>query len=335
MESPPTAANRTRQPTGFTLVELLVVITIIGILIALLLPAVQSAREAARRMQCTNKIKQLALALHNYHSTHGAFASGYLSEKTTTASDWCYNDSSCTNHLAPWTVLVLPFLEEMALHDKFDFERTFTSTSHCPADGNYSSQNHKAWEIPLNKYQCPSDPHSKAHINNINYLGVQGGGTIETIVAPHCTTRSRVLFLNGLLFHNSCVKISHIYDGSSNVFLLGETKYIPTYMHRPNRTTFGGWASGARLDGSGTNPYALAAIVLQINSVPGSGGEPNTSVPDMYYEMSKLFGSFHPGGCNFAMGDGSVHFISENTDLIVLRQTAIRDDGLPLRGILK
>ncbi len=335
MEFPRTAANHVRQPTGFTLVELLVVITIIGILIALLLPAVQSAREAARRMQCTNKIKQLALALHNYHSAHGAFPSGYLSEKATAGSSWCYDDTSCTNHLAPWTVLILPFLEEVALHDQFDFEQTFTSTSHCPADSDYNSQNHKAWETPLNKYQCPSDPYSKDEINNINYLGVQGGGSIETISAPHCTTRSRVLFLNGLLFHNSCVKISHIQDGSSNVFLLGETKYIPTYMHRPDRKTFGGWASGARLDGGGTNPYTLAAIVLQINSIAGSGGQPNTSVVDMYFEMSKLFGSFHPGGCNFAMGDGSVHFISENTDLTVLRQTAARDDGLPLGGLPK
>lgn len=315
---------------GFTLVELLVVVAIIGILIALLLPAVQMAREAARRAQCSNKIKQLALALHNYHSAHGAFPPGYISNKSTTAAGWCSSDSACKNHGAPWTVLILPAIEETARYEEFDFKKTFTSTSHCPADGSYTSRNNKAWEKPLEKYQCPSDPNSASDINNINYLGVQGGGPYAS---ADCSYASRVLFFNGLLYHNSKVKISHIEDGSSNVFLLGETKYIPTYVHRPDKKTFGGWASGARLDGSGTNPYSLAAVVLQINSVPGSGGKPNTVVPDMYYEMSKVFGSFHPGGCHFAMGDASVHYISENTDLTVLQQRAIRGDGRPLGGL--
>jgi prepilin-type N-terminal cleavage/methylation domain-containing protein len=324
-----TAASK-RPWRGFTLVELLVVIAIIGILIALLLPAVQAAREAARRVQCANNLKQLGLALHNYHAAHGSFPPGYLSQKGTAASDWCYSDSACKNHLAPWTVLVLPFIEETARYHEFDFKKTFTSTSHCPADGSYASQNHKAWEKPLAKYQCPSDPDSASDINNINYLGVQGGGPYAS---ADCRYNSRVLFFNGLLFHNSKMKISHIEDGSSNVFLLGETKYIPTYPHRPDQKTYGGWASGARLDGSGTNPYSLAAVVLQINSIPGSGGKPNTVVADMYYEMSKIFGSFHPGGCQFAMGDASIHFVSENADLTVLQQMAVRGDGQPLQGL--
>jgi prepilin-type N-terminal cleavage/methylation domain-containing protein len=322
-------AGSERCRTGFTLVELLVVIAIIGVLIALLLPAVQSAREAARRMQCANKLKQLGLALHNYHSAHGSFPPGYVSNKGTSASDWCYSDPACKNHGAPWTVLILPAIEETARYEEFDFKKTFTSTSHCPADGSYSSRNNKAWEKPLGKYQCPSDPNSGSDINNINYLGVQGGGTYAS---ADCRYNSRVLFFNGLLYHNSKVKISQIEDGSSNVFLLGETKYIPTFAHRPDQKTFGGWASGARLDGSGTNPYSLAGVVLQINSVPGSGGKPNSVVPDMFYEMSKVFGSFHAGGCQFAMGDASVHFVSENTDLTVLQQRAIRGDGRPLGG---
>jgi len=330
MEAAFFSRDRAGRRSAFTLVELLVVIAIIGILIALLLPAVQSAREAARRMQCTNKMKQLSLALHNYHSAHGRFPPGYVAFKEPTGTNWCYNDSSCTNHGAPWTVLILPFIEQMPRYQEFDFKKTFTSTSHCPADGSYTSVNNVAWEEPLEEYQCPSDPNSGSDINNINYLGVQGGGDISD---ADCTYNSRVLFLSGLLCHNSKVKISQISDGSSNVFLLGETKYIPTWPHRPDHKTFGGWASGARLDGSGTNPYTLAAVTLQINSVPGSGGKPNTQVPDMYYEMSKLFGSFHPSGCNFSMGDGSVRFVSENTDLEVLQHTACRDDGLPLGGL--
>ena len=312
---------------GFTLVELLVVIAIIGILIALLLPAVQSAREAARRIQCVNKMKQLGLALHNYHSTHGSFPSGYISNTATTASDWCYK--SATTHGAPWSVLILPYLEQTALYERFDFSRKFTSTSHCPSEGSYSSRNHKAWQTPLSLYQCPSDPGSQPDVNNTNYLGVQGGGEFGDAACQH---NSRVMFFNGVLYHNSKTRISHIADGSSQVFLLGETKYVPTPVHRKGGTDYGGWASGPRMD-EYTNPYTLAAAVLQINSVPGSGGESNSVGVDLFPQMSKLFGSFHVGGCNFTMSDGSVRFVSETIDLATYQATAVRNDGLPLGGL--
>ncbi len=315
---------------AFTLVELLVVIAIIGILIALLLPAVQSAREAARRMQCANNLKQIGLALHNYHSAHGAFAPGYIVKKSTTTADWCSKDSRCTNHGAPWTVLILPFLEDMARYNEFDFKRGFTSTCQCAAEGDDpSSPNHLPWEKPNNRYQCPSDPGSTGDVNNINYFGVQGGGPTS---AAACTNSSgRVFYSNGVLFHNSSVKVEHIKDGSSNVFLVGETKYMPTPSHR-DTTLHGGWASGPRLDGS-SNPYSVAAVVLQVNSVPGSGWQSNTQYPDMFGQMSRVFGSFHPGGCHFTMADGSVHFLSENTSLDVLRSLGVRSDGMPLGGL--
>ena len=315
---------------GFTLVELLVVIAIIGILIALLLPAVQSAREAARRLQCTNKMKQLGLALHNYHSAHGSFASGYITDKRPTGSGWCHEDSSCATNGAPWSVLILPYLEQTTLYERFDFQQTFTSASNCPSQGSAESNNHKVWDTPLSLYQCPSDPGSQPDVNNINYLGVQGGGEFGDAV---CRSGSRVFFFNGALYHNSKTRIAHISDGSSHVFLLGETKYIPTPVHRATGAFgYAGWASGARFDGA-PNPYTLAAAVQQINSVPGSGGEPNTEVPDMYPQMSNLFGSFHVGGCNFAMCDGSVRFVNESVDLKTYQSTAIRNDGLPLGGL--
>ncbi len=326
-------SRRGSAPRGFTLVELLVVIAIIGILIALLLPAVQSAREAARRMQCCNKMKQLALALHNYHSSHGVFPAGYFSNKSPTGSDWCYSDPGCTNynHLAPWTVTVLPYLEEMSRYEEFDLTKEFSSSEYCPSEGNASSRNHQAWLRPLSKYQCPSNPYSVAEYNNIDYLGVQGGGDESE---ASCTYRQRVHFLTGLLYHNSAVRISRITDGSSNVLLLGETKYIPTTDHRTyDPKSFAGWASSGRLDKSGSNPYVLAGVVDQINSVTGAGGMVSTQCTyDLFYLMSRVFGSFHPGGCHFAMGDGSVHFLSENMDLETLRRLAVRDDALPLSG---
>ena len=168
-------ASKIQNPKyAFTLVELLVVVAIIGILIALLLPAVQSAREAARRLQCSNKLRQLALALHNYHSAHGVFSPGNIVKRSTTGSTWCKDDPQCTNNGAPWSVLVLPFLEETARYDEFDFSRAFTSSNECLADGSLTSKNHIAWTRPLERFQCPSDPGSGGNVNNTNYFRARG-----------------------------------------------------------------------------------------------------------------------------------------------------------------
>ncbi len=320
------SAERRGRSSGFTLVELLVVITVIGILIALLLPAVQAAREAARTVQCRNRIKQIGLALHNYHSTHGCFPSGYLTEIEPVGSTWCGDNG--TRHGAPWTVLILPFLEESARYDTFDFNETFISTGTVPPTSPPTRANDIAWYKPLFKYQCPTDPASKGDVNNINYLGVQGGGEFDDAA---CKNSGRVMFFDGILFHNSSCRFADILDGSSNVFLVGESRYVPTPAHHA-WLNCGGWASGARMD-LYTNPYTLAAAVLSINSVDTGGAYPAPPNPDVYPLMSKIFGSFHPGGCHFMLGDGSVRFLSENIDLAIYQTTAVRDDGLPVGGL--
>ncbi len=124
--------RRTRVVSGFTLVELLVVIAIIGVLVALLLPAIQAAREAARRTECTNKVKQLILACHNYHDTFRAFPPGTLTRPYTAyGTGWCSSGPS-TDARAPWTVLILPFVEHQAEWNLFDFNTMFTSSSNVP-----------------------------------------------------------------------------------------------------------------------------------------------------------------------------------------------------------
>lgn len=322
-------------------------IAIIGILVALLLPAVQAAREAARRMSCSNQMKQLALALHNYATGLSKLPPGYISNVTGPVSfagqatatveghafqgsvdkKWCTKHSQ--HHGAPWTVLVLPYVEEQARYDLFDFKGNFRSTSNYNL-GSVTAQNRAPWDEPLEKYQCPTDPASNGRTNNINYFGIQGGGREADATCFH---RERVAFNNGVLFHNSDIRFKDIRDGTTNVFLLGETRYVPTKVHRPDKNTYGGWASSARLDDS-PNPYTQASAVFQINSIPGSGGRAIELPlnPDMFFKMSKTFGSFHPGGCMFAMADGSVHFVAENIDLTTYQHLGARGDDLPVGG---
>jgi prepilin-type N-terminal cleavage/methylation domain-containing protein/prepilin-type processing-associated H-X9-DG protein len=315
----PRRHDRRRSRRGFTLVELLVVIAIIAVLIGLLLPAVQAARESARRISCTSKVKQLALALHAFTGTRAAFPAGSRSSDDvgSRTAGWCsmYQASAAR---APWTVMILPFLENAPLYERADLKAMFTSSSNVPG----AAANRQLFSAPLEAYRCPSDPAADGQSTLLSYYGVQGGGA-----TPHCGNQSnqRVFFINGVLYHNSAVRFSDITDGTSKVYLLGESRYCLT----PTGRTDGihtAWASGGKLDAFGS-PYVCAAAMLQINSITGSG-----SSRDTLNIMTRLFGSFHPGGCNFAMADGSVAFASEAMDLAVHRQLAIRDDGQPTGG---
>ncbi len=309
-----------RLHPGFTLVELLVVIAIIGILVALLLPAIQAAREASRRSSCSNNVKQLGLAVHNYHDTFRIFPAGSLSSAPInyTTANWCSTGTAAQSR-APWTVLVLPFIEKSAQHELFDFGLQFTSTSNVPG----AAVNHAQFSVNNASYQCPSDPNSKRDNNNCCYFGVQGGGT-----APNCVTQapSRVFFVNGVLYHNSACGFSDVLDGTSNVFMIGETKYCLTKGGRADGF-HAGWAAATKLDSFGM-PLVLAAAMLPINGYPDHGGNSDT----LNYQ-TRLFGSFHPGGCQFALCDGSVRFVSETLDINVYQRVAVRDDRLPEQGL--
>ncbi len=309
---------------GFTLIELLVVIAIIAILIALLLPAVQQAREAARRSDCKNRLKQLGLAMHNYHDTHNSFPSGFVTAVNLSSSNWCTAPApEPRNQFAPWTVMILPFIDQAPLYAQFDTRLRFRSNSDVAGQ----APNQALFLTPLGTVKCPSDPGSSA-ANSINYFGVQGGGPASSSV---CRTGNRVFFNNGIMFQNSSIRFRNMTDGTTNTLMLGETKYSPTPAHR-SAGTHAGWSSSADLGGSPV-PYGLAAVVLQTNSIEGSGGQlAGGSRPDLFPYMSALFGSFHTGGCHFVMGDGSVQFISENINLSLLQQLARRDDGLPTGG---
>ncbi|QDU59740.1 hypothetical protein Pan216_05720 [Planctomycetes bacterium Pan216] len=321
-----------RRRLGFTLVELLVVIAIIGVLVSLLLLAIQQAREAARRAQCINNLKQLGVALHSYHESHNTFPPGYVSSASIASG--CPTQT-LQNNGAPWSVLILPFLDETARYDRFNFVENFTAINEFPAEGSRTSTNHVEWLKRLAKFQCPSDPATGRRFNNSNYLGVQGGGA-GSLAACAVDGSRRFFFGNGILYHNSRTQFGSISDGSSKVFMLGETRYQPTLGHLPHGGFpegyyVIGWASSGRFAGGASLPNSLAGAVLPINSIPGSGSEPQVSGYDHLFKyFSRVFGSFHPGGAHFLMADGSAFFVSESVDEDLYQTSSIRNDGLPL-----
>ena len=317
---------------GFTLVELLVVIAIIGILVGLLLPAVQAAREAARRMQCSNNVKQIALACHNYESTFRSFPAGGIVSYTPAALAALNANNFCTTGLdrtqAPWSVLILPFVEETNLYQQFDMTKTFTGSSNIPGQ----APNSTLFPLNMKKYQCPSDPDSQPNINNSNYLGVQGGGPPTGVGSPPCSTQvgQRVFFQNGVIYANSKTRFGDISDGTTNVFLIGESRYMPVPRMRGDGF-HAGWASSLKADSAFAVPATFAAAVLQINAQKECG----VGIADCFNFVSRLFGSKHTGGCQFGLCDGSVQFVSQSIDITTYRQMAIRNDGLPIGGSLE
>jgi prepilin-type N-terminal cleavage/methylation domain-containing protein/prepilin-type processing-associated H-X9-DG protein len=324
------SAPKSRRAIGFTLVELIVVIAIIGILVALLLPAVQAARESARRLNCSNRLRQLALAAMNYESANKRFPPGGLMKQVVMSSNpsWCLVPQLATK--APWTVRILPYLEQQARFEQFDLSQNFPSTSDFLVSGQIGvTHNALGYEQPNSTFECPSDPHSGTTVPYLSYFGVQGGGEPG---AESCgnSGSARVFFGNGVLYHNSKIGIRDITDGSSKVFLIGESRYCQQpggIATLPN--VYVSWAASNKFSPNVPLPSTLAAAVQPIN---GSSDDPSTA--NTLQVQSRFFGSHHPGGAQFAMADGSVHMLSEDLDLPTLRALAIRNDAAP-QGFFK
>jgi prepilin-type N-terminal cleavage/methylation domain-containing protein len=314
-----------RSPRGFTIVELLVVIAIIGTLVALLLPAVQAARESARRTSCSNNLKQLALALLNHCDSKRKFPAGTSSTNVLTSfpSNWCSSGTDQTNAArAPWSVMILPFLEQESLFATAELDKKFAAVNDVSVLETTSTKNTAIFKTLNPSFRCPSNPAGAGDSPFTSYLSVQGGGPTAS-----CSTETarRVFYRNGILFHNSSIGLHEITDGTSKTFLIGETKYCMTKgANAANPNRFMSWASSGYAPRSNAAPWASAAARLQINSVPGSGNDFDTMDT-----TTRLFGSFHPAGCHFAYADGAVAFANEGMDLSVYQNLAIRNDGTP------
>jgi len=304
---------------GFTLIELLVVIAIIAILIALLLPAVQSAREAARMTQCRNNLKQLGLAMHNYHDVHRCFPPGYLG----------FPGINCSreNQDRPgwgWGLYLLPYLDQAPLYNRFNF-----SSGYLVCDNPQGPQQNLAVGDPKNQrvvlaaFKCatatdpdiapsrdtsttPNNPSSHA---KSNYRGVSG-----TDFTGIDTNGLRGVFGDGLL--TGAVSMRDAVDGTSNTFAIGEC------FRRDRDSNLQAFAAGeytgAKWAGLAPDEGGISAVVTRLS---GSSFQINSS-------SINAFGSQHSGGgANFLLTDGAVRFINQNADQATITAIGTLNDG--------
>lgn len=293
--------------SGFTLVELLVVIAIIGVLVGLLLPAVQAAREAARRMQCSNNLKQVTLAIHNYHDTFGKLPPGGITPGV------CCGTQSYIN----WAIAILPFIEQKNLQDRYDMSRP-----------NEHANNAFVREQIVNVFSCPSDPYatllerpasSATAIGNYRHGSYRGSsGWIsrgncyfdsEQWKASGCPESHKGMFFSVGL-HLSGIGIGAITDGTSNSLAIGEY----TTKTQTNRGTF--WAYPYTSYSMSSMYLSSAQLIPDYTRSCAMGGV-----------CKRGWGSLHPGGLHFSFGDGSVRFISSSTDMQVLCNAATIANG--------
>ncbi len=303
---------------GFTLVELLVVIAIIGILIGLLLPAVQAVRSAARRMQCSNNLKQIGLAMHNYHGAFGKLPYG---------SGSCCTPANPEAYGGIWTTMILPYLEQKALYDKIDFNlhhmqlpteivETVIPGYACPADaggaetildGRFSRDNpakamglwYTASMGPTRPDSCPLCPAGDTPSPN-NYC-CQGNNFGTNAGYGYPVGNSVGMFGR---YHNS-IRIEDVLDGTANTFMVGETL--------PRHCTF--------ISAFAVN-FNVSPTTIPINTMEDDRGKGST-----LWWLTSGFKSRHAGGANFVMADGSVHFVMESIDFRLYNELGTRAGG--------
>ena len=292
--------TRNRRCTGFTLVELLVVIAIIGVLISLLLPAVQAVREAARRGQCGNNLKQLALACHYYHDTHRSLPPAWM-----TTTDFGHLENSNYYSLWGWGALVLPFLEQESLHQQLQVDRI-----HLQQAAMTGTQSLGLMQKPLVVYRCPSDtapatnplralfPFNLAQnaLATSNY--VASNSTFDINAYPNSVRE-------GAFIENVGRRLQDLSDGTGVTVLLGERRW--TVIRTNGEENIVGAAvvfgvAARNFPGTRADVAACGRPRLNCNGL-------NEPIGNNWARRG--FSSEHPGGAMFAMGDCSVRFVRE------------------------
>ena len=309
---------------GYTLIELLVIFAIIGVLIAMLLPAVQTAREAARRIQCANNLRQLGLAIHNYHDSHGSFPPGCI-------------DDGLKQESWGWGALILPQIEQNQLYEQLDVtNRRLTEILQDPGVN-------RLVQTPIAVFRCPSDttpdqlPAQVRHFRGLGNIDKLELGTANYVACQGLYDRPGPFRNNGVFYNDSTIRLRDITDGTSHTFMLGE---------RDLRCAAGVWA-GCR------NPPGPChwGVYQNRGRVSEELNSPVTLEPAHRCDCcSEGFSSAHSGGAYFVFCDNSVRFISNEIDfsngglsqsqlqsgthydpqlLGLYQKLGMRDDGMP------
>ena len=319
---------RLNKGRGFTLIELLVVIAIIAILIGLLLPAVQKVREAAARMKCQNNLKQIGLALHNYHDTNGKLPPG-----GETAPSGGYGHS--------WYTLVLPHIEQGNIFAQFDFKCVYSPYTGLVYAGTNQHNGTLLAGKPLSILFCPSSPlpqyvlvgaiaGSSAGVQSPTYTGITGAVYSATVINRDGEGYEHygkgIVSRGGVLVSNEPHKLTDITDGTSNTMLVGEqSDYCRTAAGATVdcRSDFGhSFSMGPGWPGENRN-WNVTSVRYRINDKAWE----NKGVGDVYYGQNRPLQSVHTGGINALLADGSVRFLTETITLPTLYNLANRNDG--------
>ncbi|WP_240928288.1 DUF1559 domain-containing protein [Thalassoroseus pseudoceratinae] len=316
---------------GFTLIELLVVIAIIAILIALLLPAVQQAREAARRTQCKNNMKQLGLALHQYHDTYNKFPFSYMLGDDLNVSSF--------------GVQILPFIEQGNLWNRWDSRvPAFNEASSAGFPAAAVDQNLEVIATPIDAFMCPSTPGEEVH--DYSLPANAGGSGVPPFDLTWTAARSDYCAASGVrgvfgdlayagnqggqrggIFAepNECAQFRDVTDGTSNTILLGE-RVGGNVVYRNGQIDPSLTSSLGPSQGGAWGDFLLGEHWPEGSLTDGTpGGGP--CVINCTNMRSTGFMSFHPGGAQFLLADGSVKFLSENIDLATLAGLITRGKG--------
>ncbi len=337
--------------SGFTLVELLVVITIIGILVSLLLPAVQAAREAARRLQCSNNVKQLGLALHTYHTSFRRFPPSSVWKANGTFSTANIDQPNNAQLFENWVIMILPQLDQGPLANTFDLTQPITSNT--PNGSAPTKNNQTARGTNLAIMLCPSDTYNRTPFNgsaspsglssncgdgwargdyganaSLGLMTADGsddfydGADLTRSTGGWNGTGSR--FLRGVMGANASLSLDEIHDGTSNTIMIGEIRSGLTAFDCRGIWAMGGgpsalWGHGYFGDDDGPNCNNLNADNMQTCSdvCTALGGASNVALAGMACWSGNGSNnetgprSLHQGGINTCFADGSVHWISD------------------------